>query len=163
MVNYKKPWRRNVKTDKDHIYYRNEIVLNRYLFNTFSVINTLMHKGRFMYRLYWGNSVTVKYSNDEYENSINIIVKIETRRGKDEMIYLIQDFILLHFFEYERNGQPMKFVDMAKLMWVTNKATTKEVEALLTMMYDFMNSNKDISFRGIQHFTKYLLNHEEYE
>ena len=100
----------------------------RRILNYFSSARNLFKKGNIRFKTGTkGIELSYHQSNFQWGVQAETIIpyKQADNEEKSETIWLVQDFIISCYYEFERDGRAMKLKDLACLVW-TNSSTLNE-------------------------------------
>lgn len=83
-------------------------------------VKDIFKNGSLSYGVEW-DSIKIYY-NGEVNTFLDFKIQLGDRRWSEEMRWLVQDFIIDLYFEYERDGRRMRNKDIALLFGISDEA-----------------------------------------
>lgn len=189
-------WRKKVRGSSFEVrVYNNLMFVQRFALEYFSRVNYLFEHGKIWFdiQLLWEDEGEVKTiwedgsplwfikiwyidkkdanKEDSPDFQLTIPINVDDRRAKDELVYLVQDFVMNCYFDNEYDSIKLQLKDMAILLGVDIRsiwAEVKNVERMILANFyrfftgaDQLYKRKELgewNTRGFKKFAKYCLN-----
>lgn len=113
---------------------RKYINTQRWLLHYFSQIAPLFVQGQIRFRTD-SKGVKIQYSQSKFDGGVGVETtfpyKTATTKDKRDTVWLVQDFVINCYYEYEWNGYALKLKELARLVGVNNATMSQILQQYL--------------------------------